>query len=382
MGERRSGRFSVAVTETEECSMPDVASRLPCLIAILALAAVNAVASAAGPRMYVASSGADGNPCTTSAPCRTLQYAVSSVDPGGDVIIVDSAGYGPVAITKSVSIIAPRGLYAGISVTSGIGIDVGAPGIKVLLEGLTINGVGTGTTGIRFAAGSQLEIVRCAVSGMTAAGLVATAAGAKVHVADTTFDSDVVGASFAGVTATLERVTAGHNSYIAPTLKVGIQIGAQARVALRNSSIAHNYDGIVVDNAAGSTTTLTVDSTLIVDNHQGVHVTASGAGSMALVDIIRSTISGYIWYGVVVDATAPAVAAVTLSANDISRHIYAGVSAKNSGALVLATGNTLSRNGTTGLEQSAGAVLQSLGNNTIEPAAGATVGTISTVSGY
>ena len=211
---------------------------------------------------------------------------------------------------------------------------------------------------------------------MTAAGLVATAAGAKVHVADTTFDSDVVGASFAGVTATLERVTAGHNSYIAPTLKVGIQIGAQARVALRNSSIAHNYDGIVVDNAAGSTTTLTVDSTLIVDNYQGVHVTASGAGSMALVDIIRSAISGYIWYGVVVDATAPAVAAVTLSANDISRHIYAGVSAKNSGALVLATGNTLSRNGTTGLEQSAGAVLQSLGNNTIEPAAGATVGTI------
>ena len=42
-------------------------------------------------------------------------------DSGGEIVVLSSGGYGPVLINKSVSIIAPEGIYAGISVFSGSG---------------------------------------------------------------------------------------------------------------------------------------------------------------------------------------------------------------------------------------------------------------------
>ena len=176
------------------------------VLALMCSALLPAVAFAAMPRVYLSGTGSDVGSCGITAPCRTLQFAMTAVDPGGDIVIRDSAGYGAVAIGQAVSIIAPRGVYAGITVASGIGIDVNASGAKVLLEGLTINGIGPATTGIRFAAGSQLEIVRCAISGMSDAGLVATAPSGRLQVFDTSFHQVNIGASFSGVSAVLERV--------------------------------------------------------------------------------------------------------------------------------------------------------------------------------
>jgi hypothetical protein len=52
---------------------------------------------------------------------------------------VDSGGYGAVTIGKTVSIISPPGIYAGISVFSGAGVAINAPGATVVLRGLSIN---------------------------------------------------------------------------------------------------------------------------------------------------------------------------------------------------------------------------------------------------
>jgi len=43
---------------------------------------------------------------------------MTQVDPGGEVIALDAAGYGAVTITKSVNIIANPGFYAGITASS------------------------------------------------------------------------------------------------------------------------------------------------------------------------------------------------------------------------------------------------------------------------
>ncbi len=52
-----------------------------------------------------------------------------------------------VAIGQSVSIVAPPGVYAGISVPSGAGVSVSGSGLRVVLRGLTINGQG-GSVGV------------------------------------------------------------------------------------------------------------------------------------------------------------------------------------------------------------------------------------------
>ena len=65
-------------------------------------------------RVFVASYGNDANPCTFGSPCKTLQVAVNAVDAGGEVTAIDSAGFGPINITKAVTITSPDGVEAGI----------------------------------------------------------------------------------------------------------------------------------------------------------------------------------------------------------------------------------------------------------------------------
>src|SRR5207244_8950603 len=79
-------------------------------------------------------------------------------DPGGEVTALDSGGYGPVTISQAVSLVAPPGVYAGISVFSGTGITVNAgPSDVVTIRGLTLNGLG-GTDGIDFNSGAELYV--------------------------------------------------------------------------------------------------------------------------------------------------------------------------------------------------------------------------------
>src|SRR5262245_9746066 len=101
--------------------------------ALLALGAGHAFATAH--RTFVASSGNDTNPCTLVAPCRGFTAALAQTSPNGEIVVLDSAGYGTVAIAQSVAINAP----AGISVLSfGPGVAISGTGLKVVLRGLTI----------------------------------------------------------------------------------------------------------------------------------------------------------------------------------------------------------------------------------------------------
>lgn len=61
--------------------------------------------SATRQRSFVASTGSDGNPCTIGAPCRSFSAAIAQTSDGGEVILQDHAGYGPVTIATSVSLI-------------------------------------------------------------------------------------------------------------------------------------------------------------------------------------------------------------------------------------------------------------------------------------
>ena len=119
------------------------------LVAAVAVLVAANFAHAAAQRTFVASNGLPANTafnCSIAKPCRAFSEAIGVTNPGGEVIVLDSAGYGSVTITKSISLIAPSGIYAGISVFSGFdGVTVNAPGAIVVLRGLSINGQGGDT---------------------------------------------------------------------------------------------------------------------------------------------------------------------------------------------------------------------------------------------
>src|SRR5215470_17567611 len=156
--------------------------------AVVALAAaLAATPSLAIQRTFVASTGNDANACTLAAPCRSFTAALFKTSAFGEIIVLDSAGYGPVTIAKSVSIIAPQGIYAGITVPSGDGITVNGPlSAIVVLRGLTINGQFTGGVGINIKSAARVNIEGCVISNMSSNGILLTGAPAsQLSVLDT-----------------------------------------------------------------------------------------------------------------------------------------------------------------------------------------------------
>ena len=191
--------------------------------ACLAMLLVSGLAGATAQRTFVSASGVDNPACSIGAPCRTLGAAITATSSDGEVLVVDSAGYGPVTITKSVSIIVPAGVYGGITVTSGNGVTINAPGATVVLRGLSINGQG-GANGILVQAAARVRIENCVVSNMAAQGIYDQAANGEVIVLDT-ISRDNGDGGFAVVAANativLDHVRSEHNAnvgfYIAPT---------------------------------------------------------------------------------------------------------------------------------------------------------------------
>ncbi len=74
--------------------------------------------------------GVDTNACSLRRRAARLAMALTQTNAGGEIVVLDSAGYGGTTINKAVSIVVPQGIYAGVSVfaaTDGIVISAGPP---------------------------------------------------------------------------------------------------------------------------------------------------------------------------------------------------------------------------------------------------------------
>lgn len=143
---------------------------LAALVVVLSLAGGTA---GAVQRTFVASTGLDTNPCSLTQPCRSFTAAILLTNNGGDIVTLDSAGYGKVVIDKPISILVPSGVYAGVSVNAvdvdGIVVDIPGGGGPVYLRGLQINGQG-GTNGVRISRGGKVILESVQISGFHNAG--------------------------------------------------------------------------------------------------------------------------------------------------------------------------------------------------------------------
>src|ERR1700722_3110868 len=109
------------------------------LLAALVLAAAFFAhpADAQAVRTFVSGHGTDTGICGVGAPCRTFAYAITQTSVGGEIVVLDSAGYGcGLTIAQSVSIIAPPGISGRMTCSNTTAITVNGSGINVNLEGL------------------------------------------------------------------------------------------------------------------------------------------------------------------------------------------------------------------------------------------------------
>jgi Right handed beta helix region len=305
----------------------------------------------AAQRAFVASTGSDANTasnCSLTLPCRGFAAAATVTDNNGEIIVLDSAGYGPVTIAKSISIIAPAGVYAGISVFSGNGITINTAGINVVLRGLAINGQG-GDVGVYMTAGSRLTVENCVVANLASTGIFVNAL-ATVRISDTTIRDTPNGLSFFnGARATVTRAIVSGSS------NVGLS--------------AYGTLGDI-------TTTADIADSSFGGNHFGVSADASVANAVVRVSVRDSRIAQNTASGMIASAAVGAIGTLTASNNLISNSIY-GIT--GTGGRVWLSGNTVSDNGI-GLYNAGVGVFESAGDNAVRNNQTNTAGTITVIA--
>ena len=291
----------------------------------LALAASPANAQAT--RTWVSGVGDDVNPCSRTAPCKTFAGAISKTAAGGEINCLDPGGYGPLTITKSITIDC-EGTYGSTLNSGGINGFIindsltATPGtIVVRLRNISINGAGTtlGLNGIRFIRGAVLIVENVTIQNQSNAGIVIDpAAGlARVHVTNTTIDGST-SASEAGIR-------------IAPTVSAAVQL------SLEDVELTNNFRGIAVvttGTTAGNTITLS-RSNIFGSTDNGIDIATNANAVNLMID-------------------------QSIIANNLR-----GIVATGAGGQIRIGGSMITANGTA-FAPSAGAVVQSFKDNQID----------------
>jgi hypothetical protein len=208
-------------------------------VAVLSVGAARPALALANRVFVSARSGNNANSCDNiNTPCQTFAGAVTQLNPNGEVIVLDSGGYGPVTITQAVTIEAPAGVTAFIHPPSGdaITINTGATD-KVTLRGLTLN---VGFNGIVVNSVGTLIVENCFITGFIGGGILMSAAG-RLNVKGTDITGCSEGIYVSNTTGLVEasidrcHLDGNTHGFFAQTTSPG-----QSKTTATNSTASHN----------------------------------------------------------------------------------------------------------------------------------------------
>jgi hypothetical protein len=246
-------------------------------------------------RTFVSGHGSDSNPCTLAAPCRSFAQALTQTSAGGEIAVLDTAGYGTVTINKSVSIVSPGGVEAGVTTASAIDaitVSIGASDV-VNLRGLTLVGGGVGTNGINFGGLGMLNIQDCAIRGFGNGIAFAPSGTAALNVSDTSVSNitqegiGIVPPAAGTVTAAYNRVQVTGAGDAGFTI-FGFSSFGTVKVTIANSVATNSTAGIGAIATASGTAQVMVSNSVVSNNATGINAT----GANATIFLARNTIAG------------------------------------------------------------------------------------------
>jgi Periplasmic copper-binding protein (NosD) len=237
-------------------------------------------------RVFVSGSGSDSNPCTFTQPCRTFAQAFTTAPTNGEIDVLDPAGYGPLTITHGISIQAHG--FGGVTQASNAdAIYINATtSDAITLNGLLIDGEGTGANGIHISSAGSVQILNCVIRHFSAYGIdFFPSPPINLLVSDTVAsDNSAAGISVlsevypAALTATLNRVIANNNG-------AGVSVD-NSQAVIVNSVISNNGTGLSVQD----TTTVWLGKSTISGN--GTGVSASGEFATTINSYGNNAING------------------------------------------------------------------------------------------
>jgi hypothetical protein len=248
-------------------------------------------------RSAVASTGVDTNLCTVASPCRSFGAAIAHTNAGGEVIALDSAGYGPFAITFAVTVSGAPGVHAAITASSGDGISV-TGATSVTIRNLVLIGTGSSNAAVDVLSANDVSISNCLVRGFASGGIVMY--GGNVSVDHCVFvgylpgafeiygssraviaDCLVNGSSSAVYTSGSTQVdivrTTMMNNNTAIDMRTVTGSGSNASMNLKGCTIIGNYYGVAASSISGNTALIYLSDNLIAFNNTAISYSGTGA---------------------------------------------------------------------------------------------------------
>jgi len=278
---------------------------------------ITASAFARNNRSAVASTGFDTNPCTVTSPCRSFGTAISHTNPGGEIIALDSAGYGPFAITTDgVTISGAPGVHAAITATTSAAITISAGSVPVTLRNLVL---------INAAGGANDGIVKTSTANLYASDLVIRGFGTGINSqnGNLTLQRSLIQDNVNGVT-----VQNGGVSY--------------ARATITDSTVERSNYGVIADQQ----TRVAIVNCTIAENNIGVDSLATaGVGNLSSV----VTLKGCVVAGMAIMAdSSGGDSAVILLSDDLLAYNEVGVTSAGTSAISSFGNNTFANNSSDG----------------------------------
>jgi hypothetical protein len=252
-----------------------------CAVVALSLSCFGGTAFAQATRTWVSGVGDDANPCSRIAPCKTFAGALSKTAASGVISVLDPGGFGPVTITKGVTIDGGGvdGSIVGAQV-NGIIVNAAATD-QVTLRNLTIYGMGTGLNGIRVLGSTgSVTIDNCVITGFNL-GIDHQSTG-KLQVYDSTISGNkTFGVHLRTGRGVIDNVRFDSNAYDA------VRVSNAGRVVVRGS-VASGH-GIAAFSAIGTGSVLALEDCSLSSNVWGVNSVTGGAITLSNTTIADST---------------------------------------------------------------------------------------------
>ena len=252
-------------------------------VGVMALAWV-VPAQAQATRTWVSGVGDDANPCSRTAPCKTFAGAISKTATGGEIDALDPAGFGGVTITKAITIDGGGGGVAGVLVSGTNAIVVSAPATSVVtLRNLSIDGLGTGLSGVKFISAGSMHLENLSIWGFTTAGIDLPAASPSTSpqiyvtnvISRNNGANNVGGGMWVHPSGVVARVTVAGSQFSDNTQ--GIRTDNNSIVTITGSQITGNDNAGIFANSTGSVSSVVVDHSLIALNFNGLMTSGSAA---------------------------------------------------------------------------------------------------------
>jgi hypothetical protein len=278
-------------------------------------------------RTWVAAdTGDDTNPCSRDAPCLTFAAALTATLAGGEIDVLTPGDYGPLTITKSISICNGDGVAGElVTATSAITIQAGTTDV-VMLSGLTLDGANASNNGVVVSSANRVVIDKVVIENFGLAGIdVAPSAGVvAVHVANTTITNSGAG------------------------LLIKPSSGAMATAVVKNVRLADNVGvGAQIDGTAGGVALAVIVDSVASENGSSGVAAVSGTGGSALVYLMRDVVNHNATAGIMSNQSAGGTAGVYVGGSQLTGNAN-GVASASGGALISYGNNDLSGNGSNG----------------------------------